>query len=312
MQNTNTGSAHLDTRSLQFLKALLQTGSVTRTAELLGISQPAASRVLARLRDLTQDPLLIRTEEGYRLTDHAISLQQPVLDAISSVEIVLRPSTFDPGQSRHQFRIACTDYATTCILGPLMDTLAQSAPRVQIDVTPLVPNSFRLINDGELDFAFYAALDVSGDFIARKLFVDTYVLLMRARHPLVALGETRGYLNPADITEFRKIEFSYPAVDGLHADTVMRLEETSSSSVFRTPYFASMPFLVGTSDAVAAAPARLGQHLSGFADIRSIPFRSGSDFPYYLIWHERGRHNPANAWLVDQVVQIVNSDRDVQ
>lgn len=309
MQKTNTATAHLDTRSLRFLKILLQTSSVTRTAELLGISQPAASRILARLRDLTQDPLLIRTEEGYRLTDHATSLQQPVLDAISAVDVVLQPSTFYPEQSQHQFRIACTDYATTCILGPLMETLAESAPQIQIDVTPLVPNSFQMINDGEIDFVFYAALDVSGDFIAKKLFVDTYVLLMQDRHPLVALGNKKGYLDPKDITDFRKVEFNYPTVDGLHADTVLREEKTNNSAVFRTPYFASMPYLVGTSNAVAAAPSRLGEQLSKFTNIYSVPFRTGSSFPYYLIWHERGRHNPAIAWFVSQIAKTVNSDR---
>ena len=305
MQNTNTHLASMDFRVLRFLRLLLQTGSVTRTAELLEISQPAASRILARIRDLTGDPLLIRTQAGYQLTDHALALQQPVLDAIHSVEAVFQPQDFDPETSNHRFRIACTDYATACIIGPLMNRLATVAPHVQIDVTPLVPNSFSMISDGEVDFAFYAGLDVKGDFIVRKLFDDTYVLLMRDGHPLLELADRKGMLEPQDIAPYRQIEFNYPTLDRLRADSVMRIRQEDSTAVFAAPFFTAMPFLVADSDAVAAAPARLGAQLSKFSTVRSARFRSGAAFPYYLLWHERGQHNPAISWFVDEVVQIV-------
>ena len=305
MQKSNDELASMDFRVLRFLRILLQTGSVTRTAELLEISQPAASRILARVRDLTGDPLLIRTQTGYQLTDHALSLQEPVLDAIHSVEAVFQPPIFDPGQSRKRFRIAGTDYAAACIVGPLIDRLAKTSPHVRVDVTPLVPNSFKTIQDGEIDFVFYAGLEVKGDLIAKKLFTDNYILLMREGHPLHELAAQKGFLEPPDITPYRQIEFSYPTVDRLQADTVMRETSNDDPAMLSVPFFTSMPFHVVNSDTVAAAPSRLGAQLSSFSSIVSVPFRSGAEFPYYLLWHERGQYNPAIRWFVDEVAQTV-------
>lgn len=305
MQRLNDELASMDFRVLRFLRILLQTGSVTRTAELLAISQPAASRILARTRDLTGDPMLIRTQAGYQLTDHALSLQEPVLEAIHAVEAVFLPPKFDPAHSSRRFRIAGTDYAAACIIGPLVDRLATAAPHVRVDVTPLVPDSFSEIQDGEIDFVFYAGLKVKGDLIVKKLFADSYVLLIREGHPLHELAAQKGFLEPPDITPYRQIEFSYPTVDRLRADTVMRATSNDDPAMLSVPFFTSMPFHVANSDAVAAAPSRLGVQLSSFSSIVSVPFRSGAEFSYYLLWHERGQFNPAFRWFVDEVIQTV-------
>ncbi|WP_027258281.1 LysR family transcriptional regulator [Leisingera aquimarina] len=305
MQKMNADLASMDFRVLRFLRLLLQTGSVTRSAELLEISQPAASRILARIRDLTGDPLLIRTQAGYQLTDHALSLQAPVLDAINSIEAVFQPPHFSPENSRHCFRIAATDYAAACVIGPLMDRLAKTAPHIQANVTPLVPNSFSMILEGEIDFVFYAGLRVKGDLIVKKLFTDSYVLLMRKGHPLLELANRKGFLDPPDIAPYRQIEFSYPTVDRLRADTVMRIERDEAPAMLSVPFFTAMPFHVANSDAVAAVPSRLGEQLSAFSSVVSVPFRSGAQFPYYLLWHERGQFNPAMRWFVDEVARTV-------
>ncbi|MEP3279825.1 MAG: LysR family transcriptional regulator [Stappiaceae bacterium] len=305
MQIMNTELASMDFRVLRFLRILLQTSSVTRTAELLEISQPAASRILARIRDLAGDPLLIRTQAGYQLTDHALSLQGPVLDAINSVEAVFQPPQFNPGLSNQCFRIAGTDYAAACIVGPLAQRLAKTAPNIQVDVTPLVPTSFSMIEEGEIDFAFYAGTEVRGDLIVKKLFTDSYVLLVRENHPLLELAAQKGFLNPPDVTPYQQIEFSYPVGDRLRADTIMREKGAVGPAMLSVPFFTSMPFHVANSDAVAAVPSRLGEQLAAFSSVVSVPFKSGAQFPYYLLWHERGQFNPAIRWFVDEVVLTV-------
>lgn len=295
--------ASMDIRVLRFLRFLLQTGSVTRTAELMGISQPAASRVLARVRDLTGDPLLIRTQTGFQLTDHALALQQPVIDAIRAVQTVFQSPDFDPSASDQCFRIACTDYATACIVGPLMERLAEIAPRVQVHVSPLVPTSFTMLTDGDVDFVFYAGLDIKGDFIVRKLFDESYVLLMREGHPLLQRKKRRRTIEPQDIAPYRQIEFNFATLERLHTDSVMRIDDDSPAP-FSAPFFTAMPFLIANHDAVAAVPTRLGVQLAKFSSIRAVPFRSGAVFPYYLLKHERTRHNPAVSWFVEEVTRI--------
>ncbi len=152
MQKMDTDLASLDMRILRFLKFLLLTSSVTRTAAHMGISQPAASRILARIRDLIGDPILIRTQSGYQLSDHALELKEPVDAAIQAVIGVFAPSAFDPAKSDYRYRIASTDYGVAAVLGPIMEIFAATAPALRVDVLPLVPSSF-----GELENAARAS-----------------------------------------------------------------------------------------------------------------------------------------------------------
>ncbi|MEM7303209.1 MAG: LysR family transcriptional regulator [Pseudomonadota bacterium] len=302
MQNMNAEIAALDMRVLGFLDVLLQTGSVTRTAEIIGISQPSASRILARVRRLTGDPLLIRTQKGYQLTDHAASLQEPVSDALSSLQTVFSRPDFIPSESDRRFRIACTDYAAACVIGPVMRNLAQDAPSVSVDVSPLVPESFTMLDAGEIDFVLYAALNVKGDYIVQKLFDESYSLVMRKSHPLMDLMAQRTALEPEDIVGFPQVEFAYPTQEDLQADPVLRDELGSAKSTLSVPFFTAMSFIVADTDAVAPVPSRLGALLTHAFLVDAVPYRPSHGFPYHIIWHERARNNPAVRWLVAQFV----------
>jgi len=174
MQEMNDGLTSLDMRTLRFLQLLLRTSSVTRTALHLGISQPAASRILARVRDLIGDPVLIRTQSGYKLTDHALGLNEPVDAALLAIANVFRPSTFDPAQSNHCYRIASTDYGVAAVLGPMMESFAVIAPALRFEVSPLVPESFGELEKGAIDLLLYADLDARDDLLIQKLFDETY------------------------------------------------------------------------------------------------------------------------------------------
>lgn len=302
MHNINTDIAALDIRVLNFLQVLLQTASVTRTGELLGMSQPSASRLLARIRDLIGDPLLIRTQKGYQLTDHAISLQEPVLDAITALQAVFLKPEFDPAQADNTFRIACTDYAVACVVGPAMQRLVRVAPAVKMEVSPLTPDSFAMLESGEVDFVLYATLNVKGDFIARKLYDERYALVTREGHPLLNKAADLGALEAENLTGYPQIEFAFPTQEHLRVDPVLRADLGSTKSVLSVPFFSAMPFLIAGTDAVAPVPARFAALIAGDSRIRSVPYRPDKGFPYHLIWHERARYAPATKWLADQIV----------
>ena len=189
MREMDANLAALDVRTLRFLKLLLATSSVTRTAAHIGISQPAASRILARVRDLIGDPLLVRTQAGYQLTDHALGLKGPVDAAILAIADVFTPTVFDPVRSSYRYRIASTDYGVAAVLGPMMDSFAVTAPSIRIDVSPLVPQSFTDLEDGAIDLMLYARLKTLDDLIVEKLFNETYEILFRTGHPLEEIAD---------------------------------------------------------------------------------------------------------------------------
>lgn len=304
MQELNTDIAALDLRTLRFLKQILATASVTKTSMHLGISQPAASRILARIRDLIGDPILIRTSSGYQLTDHALSLKAPLEEAIKAVSDVFAPSRFDPGQSRYRFRIASTDYGVAAVLGPLVEVFARNAPSLRVDVSPLVPKSFHDLRTGDIDLMLYADLDIDEDFIAQKLYEETYEILFREGHPLEAVSREKPALTPDDLSAYRLIEFSFPDAVQLKPDTIMRSESDGSNTLFQQPYFTTLPFLVAQGDAVAVLPGRLSQQVKRVTTLRTARFQADESFPYHLVRHERSRHNPAISWFVEQAKDL--------
>ena len=304
MQKSDTDLAALDLRLLRFLRVLLSTSSVSKTALHLGISQPAASRILARIRDLTGDPMLIRTQAGYQLTDHALSLQGPVEGAILAVGAVFSPSDFDPATSNFCYRVAATDYGVAAVVGPVMDSLTRAGPALRVDVSPLVPSSFEDLESGAIDLMFYIDLKGRSDLLAQKLFDETYVLLFRQGHPLQRIAAQKSELTQRDIAPYRQIEVNYPGLTELKADKIMRSEGENPKAVFHQPYFTAFPYLIGVGDTIAAVPKRLGDQVANLGAFISAPFRRDEGFPYYLVRHERTRHNKAINWFVRQALRV--------
>ncbi len=302
MQKMDTALADLDLRLLRFLRHLLNTSSVSKTALHLGISQPAASRVLARIRDLTGDPILVRTQSGYRLTDHALSLSEPLDEAIIKVGAVFAPSSFDPASSTFCYRFASTDYGVASVLGPVMERLTKAGPALRVDVTPLVPRSFDDLESGAIDLMLYVATSVRGDLLVQKLFDETYVVLFRHGHPLVQVAKRKRHLTQLDIAPYRQIEINYPGRTAQKVDRIMRKDQDNPNAVLHQPYFTAFPCLIGVSDTVAAVPKRLGDQFAKLGSFESAPFRAEAGFPYHLLRHERTRHNKAINWFVRQAV----------
>ncbi|WP_377194462.1 LysR family transcriptional regulator [Ruegeria meonggei] len=308
MQKMDGELTSLDMRTLRFLQLLLRTSSVTRTAMHLGISQPAASRILARVRDLIGDPVLIRTQSGYKLKDHALSLNEPVDAALSAIADVFRPSAFDSAQSHYCYRIASTDYGVAAVLGPMMEVIAATAPALRFEVSPLVPQSFGDLEKGAIDLLLYADLDARNDLLIQKLFDETYEILFRKGHPLEEHAAPQRAFTPQDVAPYRLIEFSFPGTTSLKPDTIMREDGNASNAVFQQPFFTTLPFLVGQTDAVAAVPKRLAKQVQKLTSLCSAPFQPSCGFPYYLVRHERSRYNPAINWLKVRALEITKFD----
>ena len=129
-----------DLNLLRVLDALLRERNVSRAAERLSLSQPAVSNALNRLRDLLDDPLLVRVGRSMQPTPRALALEVPIRDVLQRIEESLSADApFDPASSRQRFRIAVTDYVELILMPRLLKLLAERAPGVQIDIQHLSP-----------------------------------------------------------------------------------------------------------------------------------------------------------------------------
>lgn len=287
---------HLDVKTIRLLAAILDTASVTRSGGELGLSQPAASRAIKRLRRALGDPLLVRTSKGYALTARAQALKPVVSDALFALARVCEPVIFEPVTAKRVFRIASTDYGSVTVLSHWAAQVAQTAPHVCLDVLPFGPGTLSDLENGVLDCALYADADLPPDFHYRELFRDHYACLARRAHPKLH-GQSEHSLLAAIAASPQAIVM-YPDGGQMRPDEVLRdLGLTTAPASFRTPYFMSMPWLIANTDAIMCAPYRIAERLAKLADLQVIPLPGSPSFGYRLIWHELLHLDPGLKWL---------------
>ena len=301
MQKNHAEDQGIDLALLPLLRALLDTASITRAGERLGLSQSAASRAVARLRTQVSDPLLVRTASGYVLTPLAESLRANVQVALSAADKVFRRAPFVPTSTRRRFRIASTDYGVLTAITPLLAQLTQRAPQVGIEVTPWNERTLSQLENGELDLALYADSSLPPDFHARDLWTEGYTAMVRSGHPMVtsAHASKGGFVSWAQIAKFPQIVARYPEGRDYQDDDLLRETGINSHHVLlAVPYFAAAAQVIATTDAVMVVPSRMAEINALQWRVVALPIKGGTrKFAYRLVWHERVHHDPGVQWL---------------
>lgn len=294
----------LDLNLLKALQALLDTRSVTQTGERLGLSQPAASRIVARLRAELHDPLLVRTAKGYVLTPRAESLAVPVTEALVAAKRVFEPLRFDPAASDRRFRIATTDYGMLAGVNPLIRRLSESAPGLRLTLQPWNDHTLESLEQGRLDLALYADDPLPPDFHYRDLFRESYAALVRNGHPLIKTAglKKKNWLDA--VASYPQVVASYPSGRLYLADDVLaRLKGPPHQVEIETPYFVTAPWLLKDSDRVMLLPTIAAQALADSGGLDWLPLPPNQlGFSYRMIWHERAHRDPGLNWLRQEVL----------
>ena len=153
---------NFDLNLLRVLDALLRERNVSRAAERLSLSQPAVSNALNRLRELLDDPLLVRAGRAMQPTPRALALEAPIRHALQQIEhSLIAGEAFDPARSQQRFRIAVTDYVELVCMPALMRRLAEHAPGIQLAIQHLTPTlPVEALDNGEVDLVLGRFLDV--------------------------------------------------------------------------------------------------------------------------------------------------------
>lgn len=288
---------HLDTVDLNLLRlfdAVYAARSVTRAAERLGLTQPAASQGLSRLRALIHDPLFMRAPGGVRPTPKAERLAPAVASALATLALALgEGAVFDPATSQRCFRLHMSDIGEGRFLPELMVELREQAPGVRLETLPLPRGEIAdALDAGRIDFAFGFLPMVQG-MRHVELLRDRYVVLLRAGHPFLRRLPTGARLRQA----LRGLE--YVAVRS-HADTLRLLQRLQAEDRVRltTEHFTVLPDIVRATDLAVVMPRNIAEGFAaggGYAIVE--PPVSGREFPVALHWSRRFEAEPGNAWL---------------
>lgn len=296
--------ARIDLNLLVHLDALLREENVTRAASHLGITQPAMSNGLKRLRALLDDPILVRTSDGMAPTELAIGLKPAVREILSRVEQVIQPDRdFDLG-SRRVFRIMASDYAESTLIPAVLAHVRKQAPNVTLDVLTPSDVSFVDVEQGRVDMAINRFDSLPQSFHQKTLWTDTFSCLLSPENPLVDHFDLDAYLQASHIW-VSKTGFGVGV--GVNPEDVQRLGWVDEAldriggkrniSVFTRHYQVAM-LLAQQHDLVATLPSRaaqLNRHDAKFV-VKDPPFEIPA-FELKMAWSPLLHHNSGHQWL---------------
>ncbi|WP_438863621.1 LysR family transcriptional regulator [Neptunicella sp.] len=187
--------AKIDLNLLVYFDVLIRERSVTKAAHQLSITQPAMSNGLKRLRDLFNDPVLVRTSEGMTPTQRALELQPVVRDVLSRLEAAIQPELdFDPASSDRTFRIMASDYAESTLLLAVIGQLNQLAPNIALDVITPSDVTFHDVEQGKVDMAINRFEELPQSFHQKVLWYDSFSCVVNSENPIVGRFTLDNYL----------------------------------------------------------------------------------------------------------------------
>lgn len=281
----------IDLNLLRLFDAVHRTRNVSRAAELLDLTQPAASQGLSRLRTLLQDPLFMRTAGGVQPTPKAQRLADPVRHALATLEQALGESAgFDPAHATRTFQLHLSDIGEARFLPELMVALRERAPGVRVETRPLPREQVtEALDAGRIDFAI-GFLPMVRESQHLRLLDDRYVVLLREGHPFTR--KRRG--GAALLKAMGELEFV--AVRS-HADTLRIVQQCRLEERLRlvTEHFLVLPAIVRATDLAAILPRNIARGFQGYAIVEP-PFPQ-RDFTVSLHWSRRFEADPGNRWL---------------
>jgi DNA-binding transcriptional LysR family regulator len=294
----------VDLNLLVALDALLRELHVTRAADCIGLSQPAMSNALARLRHIFKDELLVRTPTGMQATPRALELMEPTRQVIRQIERVFESdSGFDPRQSDRTFTVRLSDLLQLLLLPSLLERIGREAPAVAFDIVHLPPaRTVEALEKDEIDLAVSMGLEHPGSIRAEVLFRDRMVCVMRTTHPLA-----REAMTLDSFLSCRHLKISMLPTDLRFVDEVLAREQLKRDVALNVPSWLVVPHVLGRTDLVSVMPGRLAAAVAGTALVaRDLPFAS-EPFDWTLYWHRRHEGNPANYWLRARIRELAST-----
>ena len=298
----------VDLNLLVCLRVLLVERHVTRSAERLGVTQPAMSASLARLRTLFRDQLLVRGPKGLVLTPRAEQLLDQLNQVMAVIEeMIALPAEFAAETSQRTFTVIGTDFVEFILLPPLMAALATEAPNLQVLFrTPDPGNIPAMTASGELDLAVGYLPEVSEELIKRTVFREPFVCVARRGHPLLHDGSL-----PLD----RYVELQHvqvlPGNATMYAaaiDTALAAMGLVRKVALWEPSFLAVASVVARTDLISTVPRRLATHVAQGLPITIYDLPLPLPAPEFaMYWHSRSQGDAGHKWLRERVAALLRA-----
>ena len=292
---------------LRLFQHLHRERHLTRAARRAGLSQPAMSRALGRLRELFGDPLFVRAAGGMVPTPRAEAIAPEVRTLLDSAKALLQPVSFDPAVLDRTFVIGTTDYLEADLLPALASNLARVAPQVTLSTRPLgdAVSVLESLAAGRFDLIVGPRPTLPSELTSQHLFDDTFVCALREGHPRVGKR-----LSLERFLELGHVLIAPRGAPGGPVDRALERRGLSRRVAARTQSFLSAPLLVARTDLVLTGPARVLRPLAPLLGLRLLPPPLPLDsFAVHQGWHPRAQNDAAHRWFRTLLASIARESQ---
>lgn len=292
----------IDLNLLVIFNQLLLDRSVSVSAEKLGLTQPAVSNALKRLRLVLKDDLFLRTSRGMEPTPYALHLSEPITYALNAIQTAFTTrDSFDPLISTRNFQLAMNDIGEMYFMPPLMAALSKLAPNISVSTSR--PNAGNLKEDmesGTVDLALGLMPNLQTGFFQRRLFRHKYVCVFRKGHPVAKSPLSLKLFGELDHVGVVAANTGHGEVDGL-------LERAGIKRKMRlvVPHFIAVGHILQTTDLISTLPERFAQRCEVPFGLVTSPHPARlPDIAINLFWHAKFNRDPANMWIRQLFVEL--------
>lgn len=302
----------IDLNLLVYLDVLLRERSVTNAANQLGLSQPAMSNGLRRLRDLLGDPLLVRTSDGMTPTERALELQPVIRQSLSQLESALQTKQpFDAANSDRVFRIMASDYAESALFPQILKQLRDIAPGITLDIMTPSDVTFLDVEQGKVDMVINRFDAMPQSFHQKTIWTDTFSCLLSCNNPIIDKFNLDTYLQANHIWVSKT---GFGAGVGINPQDVQRLgwvdgalneiDKKRNITVFTRHYQTAM-LLAEQDDLIVTLPTRAAKLRHNHKDvvIKAPPFEI-PPIELKMAWSPLLQHNPSHQWLRNLISEV--------
>ncbi len=306
MLNVSDGKSGLSTANIRHLEILLQMlnlESITATANANNLPQPSVSRILAKMRQNFEDPLLVRNGGQMVVTDRGAEIRQALTRVIEQLDIMAVGGTkFQPARTSRQFRFAFADSVMVSLVPKIISAVTAAGPGLVAMIRPIEPE-FEIacaLANGELDLV----IDAVSSFGEREdisqlkstiLYDDKVVLMVRDGHPISGLESVsvEQYLSLQHLAPHSCYRPNLGPIDGV----LWKMRQKRCVQAF-VPEFSLVPIVLVESDFVFTTSRRFAEYFAQRMPIRIVAAPSiFQPFRFRMLWHERTHHSPAGIWL---------------
>lgn len=290
-----------DLNLLPVFMALMEERSVTRAAVRLGITQPALSNALNRLRDTLRDPLFIRERYGIKPTQFAEEIAPVILETLARLdEVIIGRQHFDPATSTRQFNIAPNSFVEIVLMPRIIAKLRQQAPGVKVSLTPYGNDLTETgVISGTTDMALGRIIDPPDNLIVQHLMDDGLACVVRADHPDIADSLSR-----EQYEQLRHVNVLPPGRMRVGLFQALERQGLRRDLAISVTHFLAMPEIIAVTDYCATLPRLICRQIAKDPRLKIVPSPVDlGSFPVEIAWHVRYRQDPAHQWLRQLLVE---------